>query len=216
MSVQLVDLTNRLRAAVPARNGAPANYAELVKASVWQLSVDLPVRRQVEIAVVPNVDSYVLPADFLSVISFDEMTSVAGTIVGGPKLIATGLTGYQEVTWVEGDRLRISPVPTYSMTRLLWYAAAHVMTDNVYPLLTENGARIALLYGQYLALNEQANASSGEGWMYRIGDETVDKRGQGAAIQAQGQAALASYQQAIRPLKGYGSTGKWEGAGNAV
>lgn len=215
MSVQLTDLTQRLRAAVPARNDVPGDYAELVKASVWQLSIDLPVRRQVEIAIAPGVDSYTLPSDFMAVIGFDQMTQVGGTIVGGPKLIPVGL-GYQEVTWVEGTQLRVAPVPQYTMTRVLVYAAAHVLTDNAYPLLSENAGRVALLYGQYLALQEQANGSAGDGWMYRIGDETIDKRGQGAAMQAQAQAALASYQNAIKPMKGYGVASRYTGVGDVV
>jgi hypothetical protein len=45
----------------------------------------------------------------------------------------------------------------------------------------------------------------GDGWSYKIGDESVDKRGLAAAIQTQAGAALDAYNAALRPLKGYGS-----------
>jgi len=113
--------------------------------------------------------------------------------------------GWTEANYIEGGSLRIDPTPAYSAARTLRYAACHVLAGGVYPRLSENGARVALLYGQYLALSAQANAQAGDGWSYKIGDESVDKRGLGAAIQSQAMAALTNYNNAIRPLKGYGA-----------
>jgi len=113
--------------------------------------------------------------------------------------------GWRETNYIEGDTLRLDPVPAYTATRTLRYAAAHILAGGVYGRLSENGARVALLYGQYLALMEKANAQAGDGWSYKIGDESVDKRGLAAAIQTQAAAALSNYNNAVRPLKGYGS-----------
>ncbi len=217
MSVALTELTSRLRSAAPARDGVPADYTELVKAAVWQYSSDVPILRHANVAIVAGVDSYQLPPDFLSLIEFVPLMQAGGVLLGGEYLIAVGSNGYQEQVWIEGDQLRISPQPAYTATRTLRYAAAHVLDSNyAYPLLTANDARLVLLYAQYLALQAQASAVAGDGWMYRIGDETVDKRGQGTSLQTQAQNLLTQYQQALQSRKGYGSRSQYTGDPDVV
>lgn len=203
MTIAIAQLADRLQRAVPARNGVPGDYEHLAQDAVQQLSQDVPVITAATIQVTAGQATYDLPADFLYEIELGGLPVQGGIIVSNGGLIPMG-NSWEETHYIEGDTLRLDPVPTYSAARTLRYAAQHVATNGVYPRLSENGARVAMLYGQYLALLEQANAVAGDGWAYKIGDESVDKRGQGAAIQAQASAALASYQNALRPLQGYG------------
>ena len=205
MSTPLTLLAAQLEQAIPARDGVPASYTELVQAAIWQLSTDLPMVRQATINVVAGTAIYTLPDDFLHVIALTVPTSESGVIVGDGKLIAAP-AGWDEQYYIAGSEIAFDPTPTYTMARTLRYAAAHVLdASSAYPRLSANGARIALLYAQYLALQEQAAAVAGDGWSYKIGDEAVDKRGQGSGIQTQAAALLASYQNAVKGLKGYGS-----------
>jgi len=203
MTISIAQLADRLQRTVPARNGVPGDYERLAVDAVHQLSQDVPVITAVTIQVVAGQAAYGLPADFLYEIELTGLPAQGGVIVSNGGLIPVG-NGWEETHYIEGDSLRFDPVPTYSTTRMLRYAACHVAANGVYPRLSENGARVAVLYGQYLALLEQANAVAGDGWAYKIGDESVDKRGQGSAIQAQASVALTSYQNALRPLQGYG------------
>jgi len=204
MTVSIATLTDRLQSAVPARNDVPGDYERLAQDAVHQLSQDVPIITAVTIQVTAGQATYDLPADFLYGIELAGLPAQGGVIVSNGGLIPVS-DCWQETHYIEGDTLRFDPVPTYSTTRTLRYAAQHVASAGVYPRLSENGARVALLYGQYLALLEQANAVAGDAWSYKIGDESVDKRGQGAAVQAQASVALANYQNAIRPLQGYGT-----------
>ena len=203
MTIAIATLADRLQRAVPARNDVPGDYERLAQDAVAQLSQDVPVITAASIQVTAGQATYELPTDFLFEIELGGMPTQGGVIVGGNGLIPMA-SGWEETHYVEGDTLRLDPVPTYSAARTLRYAAQHVATNGVYPRLSENGARVAMLYGQYLALLEQANAVASDGWAYKIGDESVDKRGQGAAVQAQASAVLTNYQNAIRPLQGYG------------
>ncbi len=204
MSVSLAVLADRLQRSVPQRNGAPADYEQLVIEAVAQFSQDLPIIAATTLALVAGTASYALPPDFLYAIDFAAPPIYGDVLIANQGIIplAGGLT---EAHYIEGDSVRFDPVPAYSTTRTVRYAAAHSLAGGMFPRLSENGARIALLYAQYLALNEQANASAGDGWSYKIGDESVDKRGLAAAIQTQAGAALDAYNAALRPLKGYGS-----------
>ena len=204
MTISIAQLADRLQRAAPARNGVPGDYERLAQDAVLQLSQDIPVITTVTVQVTAGQATYDLPADFLYEIELAGLPAQGGVIVSNGGLIPVS-SNWEETHYVEGATLRFDPVPTYSTTRILRYAAQHVATAGVYPRLSENGARVAMLYGQYLALMEQANAVAGDAWSYKIGDESVDKRGQGAAIQAQASAALTNYQNAIRPLQGYGS-----------
>ena len=203
MTIAIAQLADRLQRTVPARNGVPGDYERLAQDAVRQLSQDVPVITAATIQVTAGQATYDLPADFLFEIELAGMPVQGGVIVGSNGLIPVG-AGWEETHYIEGETLRLDPVPTYTAARTLRYAAQHVAVNGVYPRLSENGARVAMLYGQYLALLEQANAVAGDGWAYKIGDESVDKRGQGASIQAQASAALTSYQNALRPLQGYG------------
>lgn len=211
MGVSLATLAARLTALVPVLNGVPADYEQLAKDAIEQLSIDVPMTKTMTLAMVSGTAAYDLPADFRFLISLESAVRQGGVIIGNSGLIPVSAS-YEEYYDVEGNRLVFTPTPTYSLSRTLRYGAGHVLDGSqIYQRLTENGARIALLYGQYLALLAQANTVAPAGWKYQIGDEMVDKSGQAGKLREQADGLLKQYQNAVKPLKGYGMQGAAHG-----
>lgn len=205
MGVSLSTLTGRLGEKVPARNGVPADYDQICQEAVLQLGQDVPLIRTATLSIVSGTATYSLPTDFLFLIELEGLASPDGVIIGDSGLIPVSAT-WEERYYIGGGEITFDPTPTYSVSRDLRYGAVYELDDsNVYQRLTENGARVALLYGQYLALMEQANAVAGNAWRYQIGDEMVDKTKQGEGLRQMGEAALRRYEAAVKPLKAYGS-----------
>ena len=165
-----------------------------------------------------------MPAAFPYLIDLPAGAPAQGNILVSDAGLVPLAGKWAEAYYVEGSSLRFDPVPAYTASRTLRYAAGYALVGGSYARLSENGARIALLYAKHLALGEQATAVAPDGWSYKIGDESVDKRGTAAAqtaggrsaspgpprrvaaaIQAQADAALKAYEAAVRPLKGHGS-----------
>lgn len=207
MSIALSLLAARLERTVTQRNGAPADYEQLARDAVAQLGQDVPIITSAAIQVTAGQASYALPVDFLFVIQLAGLAGLDcnGNVINGDNGIVPMPAGWQETHYVEGATLRFDPVPAYTATRTLRYAALYTLLEGAFPRLSENGARVALLYAQHLALMEQANAVAPDGWSYKIGDESVDKRGVSAAIQSQAAVALATYRNAVKSLQGYGA-----------
>lgn len=213
MATTLAALVARLQSSVPARDGVPAvgDYEQHVKDAVLQLSQDLPRMRRGTLAVVSGTSTYTLPADFLFMIEIPSLNTPDGVLITDNGLIPVG-TSWTEEYYIEDGSLIFSPVtPAYTVSRTYRYAAGHVLTgtsgSETYASLSENGARLALLYAQYLALTQQASVVAGDGWKYQIGDEMVDKSNQGRGLLGQAQGLLTLYNMAVRQLKGYGSRG---------
>lgn len=204
MSIALATLVARLQAQVPARNGVPADYSQLVQDAVTQLAQDVPLLRRATLAIVAGTATYALPADYLFLVELPPLRALAPdgeTIVTAAGLIPLGVTT-EEAHQIEGGQIVFYPTPGYTVDRTLLYAAGHVLEAGSYPRLNENAARIALLYGQHLALMAQAAATAGDAWKYSIGDESVDKSGQAKGLQTTAEGLLTQYQLAIRGLKG--------------
>lgn len=205
MAMGFDELVTRLQKSVDA--GDEFDYVQAVQDAVEQLSQDVPIMTSTTLAIVSGVASYDLPADFLFVVELPGLATSDNVLLSDGGLVPLS-SGFQEVYYIEGDQVRFDPVPSFTLTRTLRYAARHVLAAGVYPRLSENGARIALLYGRFLALQGKAVTAAG-GFSYRIGDEAVDKKGVGAAMQQQVDAALAAYQSAVRQLRGFaGSTNR--------
>ena len=184
-----------------------ATALQYVEDAVEQLSLDVPIVTSTTLAIVSGVASYDLPADFLFVVELPGLATSDNVLLSDGGLVPVSST-WEERWYIEGDQVRFDPVPSFTLSRSLRYAARHVLTAGVYPRLSENGARIALLYGRFLALQGKAVTAAG-GFSYRIGDEAVDKSRVGAAMQQQVDAALAAYQAAVRQLRGFaGSTNR--------
>lgn len=218
MGVALTTMVARLQAQVPARNGVPADYSQLVKDAVAQLSADAPIIASTTLAIVAGTATYNLPADFLFQIALEPLYQVGDGVFQGAsgKLIASNVLEMPELVYWEGATLRLEPTPTYSADRKLRYAAQHVLESGSYARMTENGARIALFYAQYLALVEQANVLAPASWKYSIGDESVDKSGAGRALVEQANALLTSYRLALANLRSAGDRARYTSEGAAL
>lgn len=206
MAISLLSLCERLERTTPQRDGVPSDYAQLIKDAVGQLGTDLPIVTSATINIVAGTAEYSLPADFLSLIELVPLPVMGSTAVTSGGLVPLGVGGWQEAYYIEGDTIRFDPVPAYTAARTLRYSGGYLLSNGAYARLSENGARIALLYAQYLGLAEQATAVAGDGFKFSIGDESYDKSTQSAGIRSAAQAALANYQNAVRPLKGYATT----------
>jgi hypothetical protein len=179
MAVSLEALVARLQNAVPAEDEVPGDtqYEQAVEDAVADYSRRNPLRRLATLSIRSGTATYDLPADFLKIITLESLTSQDGVIVTGAGLIPVSAT-YRERYCVTGRRqITFSPAPQYTVDRNLWYAAAHVLDDGEYPDMTAEDAAIVMLKARSLALDLQANSVAGDGWMYQIGDEKVDKRG---------------------------------------
>lgn len=215
MSIALASLTARLQAAAPQRNGQPADYEQLVQDAVMQLGRDVPIVTSTAISVVPGQANYALPVDFLSLIELETMGVVGDVYLGGGGIVALP-AGRSERAYIEGDVLRLETPPTYAATRTLRYAAGYALVDGVYARLTENGARLALLYAAHLALMAQAADAAGSAWKYQIGDEMVDRSQHGKAVREQADSALKQYLSAVQQLRGYGQRARGDVRGGAL
>lgn len=205
MSVSLTELTARLSAYVPAKNNIPADYTQLVEDAVNQLGVDVPIISSITLSILHGVAEYTLPDDFVHIIDFPTPVTFGNVAITDSGIVPFNQS-FSELYFVEGQTLRFDPAPGYSSSRLMRYAAMHVLdTNNTYPRMSINAGRIALLYGQYLVLMAQANVAQQNAWSYKIGDEAVDKKGQGAALLEAAKQQLDAYERAIKPFKGYGS-----------
>lgn len=201
MSTHLFDMAARLEQAVPANNGVPADYEKLVRDAVWQLSQDAPLMKRGSIAIVSGTASYDLPADFLRMVDFPELSTrnYGDVLLHGSGIIPLS-ADFEEEYSIGGGQVTFDPTPNYSMARKFRYAAFYALSDNNYTTLDENMARIALLYAQYLAVVEQANKLVSGAWKYTIGDESVDKSRLGDQFTSQAKALLEQYQHALESL----------------
>lgn len=213
MAVTLADLVGRLQRSVPARNGVPStdDYTQHVKDAVLQLSTDVPLVRLAELSIVNGTATYNLATDFLFLVELEGIASADGIIISDAGLIPVSAL-WEESYYIDGSTITFDPVPTYTMSRNYRYGALYELSGAVdsetYARMTQNGARFALLYAEYLALAQQANAVAGDGWKYQIGDEMVDKSNQGRGLLGQAQGLLTQYESAIKTQKGYGSVGR--------
>lgn len=205
-----MDMAARLAQKVPQRSGAPASYHACIREAVAQYGHDAPLIRQSTLDITAGVDAYDLPEDFSRVIGL----SVGAVLTGGVVSSAGGLIPtspnrpVRPRHIVQDGQIVFDPVPAYSATWTLRYAAHHLEVAGVYPALDDNGARIALLYAEYLALGEQAHNLGVEAWSYTIGAESIDRSKIAGSVRAEADAALRAYQDALRALHSPGLMGR--------
>lgn len=205
MSVSLATLVAQLQADVPARNSVPSadQYEYLIKTAVADYSRRNPNQKIYALSIVSGTAAYSLPSDFLRVITLESAATADGVIISNAGIVPISAL-WDEVWTIAGLTITFSPTPTYSMDRDLWYAAGHVLNgSDAYPDMTEDDATILLMKARSLALGMQASAVAGDGWKYQIGDEMVDKSGQGKAFRDQAQHWEDSYLAAVKGAVGY-------------
>lgn len=202
MAVDSDLLVQRLRAGSPELEETMA--LQYVEDAVEQLSQDVPILTSATLSIVSGQDTYDLPSDFAFLVELPALVSSDNVLLSNDGIIPLS-AAWDERWYIEGDQVRFEPVPAYTLTRTLRYAARYVLVDGAYPRLSENGARIALLYAQYLVMQARAQVAASDGWRYRIGDEEVDKTRVVASLQEQVKATYAAYQAAVKQLRGLGS-----------
>ena len=202
MAIDPTVMKRRMMTTFPEMSDATA--LQVVEDAVEQLSQDVPIQTSTTLSVVSGQATYALPVDFLFLIELPALVSSDNVLLSDGGIIPIA-TAWEERWYIEGDVIRFEPTPSYTLTRSLRYAARHVLVNGVWPRLSENAARIALLYGRYLAMQQQAASLAEGGWRYKIGDEEIDKSRQGSAMLEQVNATLESYRAAVRQLQGYGS-----------
>lgn len=209
MSVALNDLIARLQADVPARGGVPstAQYEYAVKDAVADFARRCPMTLITTLAIVSGTASYELPDDFLFLIKLDDFTARDGIIHTATGIVPLS-SDWNERYTVNGLTITFTPTPSYTLERILRYAAGHVLNESdVYPYLTDEDAGIVLLKAQAIALRKQAlaavTASTGEIVEYAIGDERVKKSSPSERLSAAASSLEAAYLAAVQ----HGATG---------
>jgi hypothetical protein len=205
MPVTLNLLSSRLQAAVSARNGVPSSeqYEQCVRDAVADFSRRAPMQKVITINVTSGTASYALPADFVKMIRFaSALNTQAGVLNTSAGLIPVS-GAFKERVMMQGGSLVLSPTPTYTMERELWYMAGLVLnSSNAYADMTDTVAAIVMKKAQALALTLQANRATQEAWSYTIGDESVTKTQLAAQIREQAQALDGEYLAAVEAYIG--------------
>lgn len=213
MAVTLADLKSRLQSSVPARGGVPSSidYEQHIMDGVLQLATDVPLMRVATLSIVNGTATYNLATDFLFLVELEGVASADGVILSDAGIVPVSAL-WEERYYIDGSTVTFDPVPAYTMGRDYRYAALYELTGGTYARLAQNGARVALLYAQYLVLQQQAAVVAGDGWKYQIGDEMVDKSNQGRGLLTAAQGLLAQYQVAVKQQKGFaGSRARYTG-----
>ena len=209
MPITRQSLIDSLTAALPARAGAPSStqYADAVDAAVLAYSQRVPLVRTTTLAVTAGVSSYSLPADFLSLVSL-ESAEVLGLHVA---ITSAGIVplgdAEDEVYEILGNTLVFDDAPTYSSERTLKYNAAHVVTSGTYADMQTRDREPVLLRAQADLLRMLAMREAGNAWSYKIGDESVDKKGLGQALFMAADVIDRQYERIVETLGGGAGSG---------
>lgn len=205
MSVALADLVARLQEDIPQRSGVPSEtqYQQIVEDAVHDYSRRRPLQKVITLSIVSGTASYTLPSDFLRLIRLEGLFSEDGVIHSTSGLIPVS-AGYEEYHTIAGQTLTFHPTPSYSTTRDLYYAAAHVLDGGEYADMTDGDFSIVMLRAQAWALNLQARSAAigGEIVEYAIGDERVKRAASSENLASRSQDAYAAYLDAVRMATG--------------
>jgi hypothetical protein len=209
MPITRQSLIDSLTAALPARAGAPSStqYADAIDAAVLAYSQRVPLVRTTTLAVTAGVSSYSLPADFLALVSL-ESAEVLGLHVA---ITSAGIVplgdAEDEVYEILGNTLVFDDAPTYSSERTLKYNAAHVATSGTYADMQTRDREPVLLRAQADLLRMLAMREAGNAWSYKIGDESVDKKGLGQALFMAADVIDRQYERIVDTLGGGAGSG---------
>jgi hypothetical protein len=178
MSVAHSDLVARLQVNFPAQDGSPttAQYEAAVVSGIAEFSQRDNRIKRASVAIVAGTGSYIMPADFLKLVSFDDIFESSTIVQPGGKLIATNTTMQEELHWFDGTNLVISPTPQYTLTRYFQYKARHVQDANGnYTELGEEEVEISLIAAQKHLLVMLSSTRAFDGFSYTFGDVRIDK-----------------------------------------
>jgi hypothetical protein len=205
MTILFSTLTSRLQNAVAARNSVPSTsqYEQAVRDAVNDFNSVATRLKLVMLSIQAGTAVYALPTDFVKFVSLEwvNLLEPSGVMVTGSGLVPISAT-FNEFNQIEGSNIRLTPTPTYTMARELWYGAGHVESGSPaqYAEMSEREARIILLLAQSIALGYQVNVASGEITSEQLGDVRVtreriaqDLTTRAANLEKQYQSAVAKY-----------------------
>lgn len=180
-------LLESLQAEVPAQNDVPteAQYHTALRKAVSDFSGRAGPMKRTTISIIPNTASYPLPDDFLEEIRM-ELPAI-GEVYSQPggQLIPLNVSFREEQYAISGTTITFYPTPQYTMDRVLWYRAGHILSDaKQYPDMTDEHADIVLLKARAECYRYLHMSAAPDGWRYSIGDVTVDKSGQTTSLRA--------------------------------
>jgi hypothetical protein len=191
---------------VPAQNGLPdaEQYQRAVTDAVADFSARLPLYRTAVVTLQPGVPSYALPADFLRFIRLQPvgLAQFGNVAVTGAGLVPLGESPARERIVITAQ-LTLIPTPAYGGARTMEYAARYTLDqNNAYPDLSEEAAGAVALKANANLLRLKAGKAAEGAWSYRIGDESVDKKGLSASLFEAANAAEADYLRRVEVLRG--------------
>jgi hypothetical protein len=205
MTVKKSWLVERLKAAVPCKDGSPSEtgYEAAVEAAILAFSQRVPLVRVSSISIVAGTSTYSLPADFLSLLSFDQTTD------GNVALTSSGIVPlgdqYSDAYNIIGLTLVFEDAPTFNETRDLRYNARHLANSSpAYPDLVPLQAEAVIYKATSDLLRQRAGLEAGNAWSYKIGDESIDKKGLGDSIFKAADMFDAQFERAVSAMAGGG------------
>jgi len=203
--IQLNSLKARLQNSVAARGGVPGDgqYEQAIRDAVADFNNAATRMKVTSLAIQSGTATYALPDDLVKFVKLQSLTHHDPTLVISSDGLIPISPGFEEFVNIEGVTLRITPTPTYTMTRELWYGAGHFETEGAYAEMTEREAAIILLLAQSITLSFQANVAAGALTSEQIGDERVTRESIARDTQKQADGYLARYREAV---KGYVGT----------
>lgn len=206
MTVKKSWLVERLRAAVPCKDESPPSatgYEAAIDAAILAFSQRVPLVRVSSIAIVAGTATYSLPADFLSLISFDQTTDGDVVLTSGG-IVPLG-DQYSDAYNIIGLTLVFEDAPTFNETRDLKYNALHATNVSLaYPDLVPIQAEAVIMKATADLLRQRAALEAGNAWTYRIGDESIDKKGLGDSIFKAADMFDAQFERAVAAMVGGG------------
>lgn len=191
---------------VPEQNGLPDSeqYQRAVIDAVADFGTRLPLYRTSVVNIQVGVASYALPVDFLRFIRLQPigLAQYGNVVVTGQGLVPMGESRTRERIVIT-TQLTIIPTPAYAGTRTMEYAARY-MQDNTgeYSGLNEEAAGAVTLKACAGLLRLKAGKAAEGAWSYRIGDESVDKKGLSASLFEAANAAEADYLRRVEAMRG--------------
>lgn len=212
MGVKHADLVDRLKRAVPCREGDEVAYEQAVLDAVAAYSMRVPLPKSVVLNIEPTVVEYALPADLISVTSIDNYSAVDGVLIDGAGITPIDPDRSDGFT-VLGTTLIFDDEPGFAGERTLRYSATHVRdSSGVYLLMNARDAIAVALKAQADLLRTQAAAQSSKAWSYRIGDESVDKKALSSSMIADANSLEAQYERMVAQITGNAGPGVAGGA----
>ena len=203
----VADSATELQTKIPAYDGVPADYQELVIDAVNDYSTKRPLRKIATIAVVNGTASYALPSDFVILISITGVTSNQGAFVDGDGFIVPTSKGFTETYTIANGQITFYPTPQYTLNKTLEYGAGYLVADEMTADFAKSDWSIVKHLAQSFVLSEQANKAARNAFRVSTGAETIDKQKQSAVLQDASGREAAVYEAAVSRASGGDASG---------